>query len=335
MREPIHNLEDFSLQAMQQIEGLKVLNDEKTASIDIRKNIRYIPDFVCELNGNKYMVEVKRSFSISIMNKLLDKINEAAKSINAVAILIFFERIPQKYRSLIEDNYKIQVFDIANILYTVIKNKELVKELSALVSFSLDTVVPEKPKLDIKIKKNVKKNKTPNYIKELHNLESGIKNAKKYENLLERIIKDIFISELELFYAQNRTEDGINIFDMICKIKNTEDEFFTTLERFFNSKYILFEFKNYSEKIKQGEICTTEKYLYGTALRNVAIIITRKGIDTNGDKLVKGILRETGKLMLVLNDDDVIKMIELYDNGDKASDVLMKKLDKMLVTLEK
>lgn len=320
---------------MQQIEGLKVLNDEKTASIDIRKNIRYIPDFVCELNGNKYMVEVKRSFSISIMNKLLDKINEAAKSINAVAILIFFERIPQKYRSLIEDNYKIQVFDIANILYTVIKNKELVKELSALVSFSLDTVVPEKPKLDIKIKKNVKKNKTPNYIKELQNLESGIKNAKKYENLLERIIKDIFISELELFYAQNRTEDGINIFDMICKIKNTEDEFFTTLERFFNSKYILFEFKNYSERIKQGEICTTEKYLYGTALRNVAIIITRKGIDTNGDKLVKGILRETGKLMLVLNDDDVIKMIELYDNGDKASDVLKKKLDKMLVTLEK
>lgn len=320
---------------MQQIEGLKVLNDEKTASIDIRKNIRYIPDFVCELNGNKYMVEVKRSFSILIMNKLLDKINEAAKSINAVAILIFFERIPQKYRSLIEDNYKIQVFDIANILYTVIKNKELVKELSALVSFSLDTVVPEKPKLDIKIKKNVKKNKTPNYIKELQNLESGIKNAKKYENLLERIIKDIFISELELFYAQNRTEDGINIFDMICKIKNTEDEFFTTLERFFNSKYILFEFKNYSERIKQGEICTTEKYLYGTALRNVAIIITRKGIDTNGDKLVKGILRETGKLMLVLNDDDVIKMIELYDNGDKASDVLKKKLDKMLVTLEK
>lgn len=334
MIEHIYDLEKFSMKAMQQIEGLKIL-DENAACINLRKNIRYIPDFYCELNGNKYMVETKSKFSISIINKFLDKINDATKSINVGAILIFFDRIPQKYRSLIEENYNILVFDIANILYTVIENKELVKELSALISFSLDTIVPEKPKLDIKIKKNVKKNKTPNYIKELQKLESGTKNAKKYEKLLERIIKDIFISELELFYAQKRTEDGINIFDMICKIKNTDDDFFTTLERFFNSKYILFEFKNYSKEIKQGEICTTEKYLYGTALRNVAIIITRKGIDINGEKLVKGILRETGKLMLVLNDDDVIEMIKLYDNGDKASDVLMRKLDQMLVTLEK
>ena len=336
MKEYEFRLERFLIKIFEQVEGIRILREQ---SIDIQRNniIKYIPDICFELDGVKYIVEVKSKFSIFTISKFLERFNEIAKSTNSQAILMFFDQIPENYRSLIENNYNIQVFDVSNILYTIIRNKDLITELSGLVNFSLDNIVPRKPKLNITIKQTKRKSalRTPNYINELKMLEKGIKNSEKFENLLERIIKDIFASELDLFSVQKRTEDGINIFDMICKIKNTHDDFFSTIEKFFRSKYILFEFKNYNDKIKQGEICTTEKYLYGTALRNVAIIITREGIDDNGDKLVKGILRETGKLMLVLNDDDVIEMIRLYDNGDKVSDVLMKKLDDMLVSLEK
>lgn len=43
------------------------------------------------------------------------------------------------------------------------------------------------------------------------------------------------------------------------------------------SRYVIFEFKKYSEKITQKEVITTERYLYPSALRTVAILISPKG----------------------------------------------------------
>lgn len=43
----------------------------------------------------------------------------------------------------------------------------------------------------------------------------------------------------------------------------------------------MFEFNNYTEKISQKEIYTTERYLYEKALRSVAIIVSRQGADAN------------------------------------------------------
>ena len=77
------------------------------------------------------------------------------------------------------------------------------------------------------------KTKNDNYIEQLNKIKEGQQDAKQYEELIEKIIKDIFSNELMLFEKQYRTEDGINIFDMICKIKNEiEDDFFSTLEKF-------------------------------------------------------------------------------------------------------
>lgn len=181
-----------------------------------------------------------------------------------------------------------------------------------------------------------RRRKEINYIEKLSNIKEGKENAKKYEELLEEIIKDIFSDELMLFQSQYRTEDGINIFDMICKIKNgVNDDFFSIIEKFYKTKYILFEFKNYQTSIKQGQICTTEKYLFEAALRKVAIIISRHGIDENGKKLAEGILRESGKLIIVLNDTDLKRMIEFYIKGDKPTVVFTEKLDEILTRLEK
>ena len=57
------------------------------------------------------------------------------------------------------------------------------------------------------------------------------------------------------------------------------------------------EFKNYKDEIDQNLIYITEKYLYNAVLRNVAIIISRKGFSYNARKAATGILTETGKLI--------------------------------------
>ena len=276
------------------------------------------------------------------ISEFLENFYEFIKSEDVSGILVILDKVPSKYKKMVKEKYDIIIYDISNILYLIYDDENLQKDLNGLIGFSLDNVIPEETsiKLDsnkIKYKERYKERyKRKNYIEELSDIEEGADKSKEYEVLIEKIIKDIFSNELTLFQRQSRTEDGINIFDMICKIKNgINDDFFTIVEKYYKTKYILFEFKNYSDVIKQGQICTTEKYLFETALRKVAIIITRHGIDKNGMKLAKGILRESGKLIIVLNDEDVKEMIRIHENGEKATTVLERKLDELLTTLEK
>lgn len=298
----------------------------------------YRPDFIFLYKEKKYCIEVKKNFSNNLWGKILEKFNEFIKSQDFIGILVILDKVPDKYKKIVEKKYNIKIYDISNILYMIFDDEILQKKLNGLINFSLDNIIPEKTSIEVKDYTITyrEKNEVEKYIAELNELAEGTVKAKDYERLMEKILKNIFSNELSLFKTQCRTEDGINIFDMICKIKSgINDDFFTILEKYYKTKYILFEFKNYSESIKQGQICTTEKYLFETALRKVAIIITRKGIDKNGMKLAKGILRESGKLIIVLNDNDIKEMIRMSENGEKATVVLERKLDGLLTTLEK
>ena len=65
---------------------------------------------------------------------------------------------------------------------------------------------------------------------------------------------------LTLWAEQQKSNDGLYRFDLCCKIKSgAEQDFFDTIKHYFNTKYIVFEFKNYTQKITQKEIYTTEK----------------------------------------------------------------------------
>ena len=121
---------------------------------------------------------------------------------------------------------------------------------------------------------------------------------------------------------------------MVARI-NTTTEFWKFIINEIQSRYIIFEFKNYSEKINQGQILTTEKYLFNQALRKVAIIFSRKGGDESADKFIRGALRESGKVILVLSDDDVEEMITDKEKGDAPEHVLFKKIDELFMTLSR
>jgi hypothetical protein len=97
----------------------------------------------------------------------------------------------------------------------------------------------------------------------------------------------------------------------------------------------VFEFKNYGTKIKQGQIYTTEKYLFGTALRSTAIIISRNGADSHALVAAWGALRESGKLIVNLDLDDLCKMLHYKDVGDDHNSLLIERIDDMLMRLER
>ncbi len=80
-------------------------------------------------------------------------------------------------------------------------------------------------------------------------------------------------------------------------------------------------------------IYITEKYLFDAALRNIALIISRKVFSKAAKFATEGCLKEHDKLILNITDEDLIKMLEL--KSDKAADYLLDKLEEFLMGISK
>ena len=161
-------------------------------------------------------------------------------------------------------------------------------------------------------------------------------NAAAYEKLCTRTLMRLFAEDLTLWNEQTNSNGNLYRFDLICKIKrDNHKDFWEMAERYFNSKYIIFEFKNYTGKVTQKEVYTTVRYLYPTALRRVAIIISPNGIDDHADRAIRGALRDEGKLIISLTNEDLVEMLRMKKDGEDPADYLSDKLDALLIDLEK
>lgn len=234
------------------------------------------------------------------------------------------------------------VWDIRNVLWLFEDYPELKNELISILNYSVETIEPERPEPFIFEESSQMENTDPesvadSYIAQLKALETGSAAFKKYEELCVSILKYILGEYLTLWEQQKTTEENLYRFDMCCKIKNgVTQDFFDTICKYFSTKYIVFEFKNYEEPITQREIYTTEKYLYEKALRKVAIIISRNGADKNAKKAARGSLRESGKLIICLSDKDLKAMLQIKKEGEKTTGGYLEDiLDDMLMRLEK
>lgn len=299
---------------------------------------KMIMDFLVEKNGKKYILEVKRGdFDIGKIRAIAERLNMVTKSTEYIPVLIIINRRSTALKEGLEKDYGINIIDISNLLYIVSKNQNMKEKLINILNFSTENIIEKSIDFNIDLKQYLEyDNNNYGYIQRLDSIIEGNNNADKYEKFCVDVLKYLFSDILSLWEEQKKSNDDLYRFDLICKIKNnTNSEFFNTIEKYFLSKYIVFEFKNYIDEITQREVYTTEKYLYKTALRMVAIILTRNGVDKNGMKAIKGTLRENGKLLIVLDDNDIKQMIYAKENGEDYNEILINKLDNLLMTLEK
>jgi hypothetical protein len=158
--------------------------------------------------------------------------------------------------------------------------------------------------------------------------------ATDFEELCFEIVKFLFEGHLSNWQDQEDSDTKLHRFDVIARI-TSENEFWLTLQNHFKAKYIIFEFKNYTKKITQKEIYTTEKYLYLPAMRSVAIIISREGANDNALSAARGALREHGKIILNLSIEQICGLLKLIEDGKNASEGMITILDEMLMHIER
>jgi hypothetical protein len=163
-------------------------------------------------------------------------------------------------------------------------------------------------------------------------VDEGRKGWKDFENQCKEALIFLFGDQFGDWSEQSQTEDELHRRDFIARLRPTRD-FWTALAHDFHSRYIVFEFKNYVDKISQDQVYSTEKYLFTTALRSIAVIVARNGADLAAFKAAAGALREAGKLILIISLDDLCSMLHSQDRGDDPEVFMYARLDELLTKL--
>ena len=322
----------------------------ETKSEELSRQHKYIGDFVAQNSEGLRYVEVKfytqRSHSLQHLRRAIDAFKDRLKKDqDAKGILVInytisteeFLELPVGYSNFVE------VWSISDLIDKLSENITLVDKL---LEFGLNTsgnLVPKSSKIKIIFDKS--KNDSDKHIVEtLKNELKERKDWREFEIVCSKILKLIFREDLDNWVAQNSSDNRLHVRDLTARIlgratthsnKSTTEDFWSILARHFNCRYITFEFKDYGSPISQGEVLTTEKYLYLTALRSVAIIIAANGADKNAIETMKGALREHGKLILMISPENLDTMLDLWLDGDLPQRTLLEKLDERLLNINR
>lgn len=259
---------------------------------------------------------------------------------DGVPILVLANEVPDYVKAECLDQLGVYIWDVGSLLWLFDKFADIKNDFIASLDYAIEHIEPKPPIPDVfqgVSNASEEKREKLGWKEKLLRIAPGREQFQEYEAACIEILKYVLGDYLTLWEAQEPANDGLYRFDLCCKIKSgANQDFFDTIKHYFNTKYIVFEFKNYSQKISQKEIYTTEKYLYEKALRKVAIIISRWGADEHALQAARGSLRETGKLILCLSDNALLEMVDIKTREEQEpAEFLGALLDDLLVHLEK
>lgn len=303
-------------------------------------------DFLARLEGETWAIDVKYYRTTRAQPALIEAA-AARVAINGLDVnakrgmLVVSCILMAELRYVLEQKFGIVVVDRIDLRIWCAGYPELLEELDALLeenpneshalqSRPVDPVYRGKTIIDSPNK--MIDTRGHELCSELRGIKKGRASWLQYEKVCEEVLRYLFPNDLHGWHSQKRTDDGLSRYDFICRVRPTT-EFWKFVIDHLDSRYVLFEFKNYAGKIKQGQILTTEKYLLERGLRRMAIIMTRDGADSNAVTMTQGAMREHGKLMLVVDDEKVCRMLHMKEQGEDPTDCLFELADDFLLTL--
>ncbi len=303
-------------------------------------------DLLADFGNERWAIEVKYYRTARAQPSLIDAaaVRVASDGIAARAqkgMLVVSCILPAELRMALEQKFSITLVDQIDLRIWCKSHSDLAEELDALLEASPSEPQATRPTRDELTRSSKTLGGVPpqssdtrgtELCQELKSIKKGKASWAQYEKVCEKILKYLFPNDLNGWHSQKRTDDGLNRYDYVCRVRPTT-EFWKFIIDHLDSRYVLFEFKNYSGKIKQGQILTTEKYLLERGLRRMAIIMTRVGAEPHAVAMTQGAMREQGKLMLIINDEKVCEMLHMKERGEDPTDCLFELADDFLLTL--
>ncbi|SHO66573.1 Restriction endonuclease [Pseudoxanthobacter soli DSM 19599] len=284
-------------------------------------------DIVATKDERSVLVEV---VSTSLSRNILNKLRADAARLQSVisigdgkeAVIAVVAPLSPAAKEWSESQFHVSVWDIDMLLSKAAPFANLRKQFEDLTS--LGSRRPAKADTDL----------GGDLIRELedHIREKSTRTPSQYEDLCQRVFTYVFDPTLYGFKRQAHTSDGANRYDFICRIRSG-NQFWDNLRADFRTKAVLFECKNYDEKITADQVYSTERYLFAGALRTVCFLISRLGPDDGCIRAAQGAMRESGKLILLLSNQDLIELIKLKSDDGGPEDFLDEKIWNFVISL--
>ncbi len=157
-------------------------------------------------------------------------------------------------------------------------------------------------------------------IEDLEKLPTG--DGKSYEEIVKLVLEICLVEDFASFSIKEQIETYYRkrIRDFIIDNRDSKVTFWHDLKLRRGVEKILFDAKNYKNKVKYREITSTLRYLKNKAFGNFMIIISRWGID-DWTEIIED-YGDEGKIILSLDDKDLIAMIEMKKKGERASSII-------------
>ncbi|WP_145328562.1 restriction endonuclease [Paenibacillus xylanexedens] len=272
-------------------------------------------DIIAETKSDKYLIEVKSvdligSDYIKKISTLKDSVGKAKEDKLNIKLVLCntgdFSNEAIKLASIIG----IELWDYK----TLFELDYLKKELNELFRIG-----PKETQEDLLINR-------------LESISSG----KSEWNVYQKCIADIF--EL-LFYPVLGTPkyeisdfDGANRRDIIME-NQSESGFWQNIRELYKGDYIVIDAKNYSGRIGKKPVIEIAHYLKPYGCGMFGILTTRKGSDTSAHHAMKEQWIGNNKLIIELNDSDLIEMLSIKKNHGIPEAIIKMKIANFRVKL--
>jgi hypothetical protein len=288
------------------------------------KDTRYRADLITERKtGSKWeklLIEVKviPTFTELRLRDIIEQLKLFKKYSKDHNIAFAFPGIlPEKDNALLQKQ-GIEVWDINYISKTF--SNEITSTTHPLLQalFTSTNYVAEHDKLIIDLK----------------SINAGRKDKdwSKYQKHIEKILDYLFGSVLSSPITELSDHFKINRRDFILR-NYAESGFWAHVRTRYLADYIVLDAKNYTKKVTKKEILQISNYLkvHGTGL--FGIIVSRNGGDNGSYYTCREIWAMDKKLIIVLDDNDIIKMIIAKVSTNNPEEIIRQKIEQFRLSM--
>ena len=233
------------------------------------------------------------------------------------------EQLSKRPQELFDQNLNIipgksilPLFTIPDILGEQAANTARIYTFGYYPEIELNTLTTE-PKIP-------PKSRAQELLDKLKKCPPGHAHWREYEEICKEILSYCLEPPLLSPEEQSVTEDGLQKRDLIFYIPMDDLPGFWHYILTVYGRAIIVDCKNYSHELKENEVLITSKYLGKKKLTRLGLLVTRTGLSDGGKKGQKERWEQEDKLLICLNDQDLIKMLELKEKGDEPWKVIDK-----------
>lgn len=163
----------------------------------------------------------------------------------------------------------------------------------------------------------------------LLNCPTGQTHFADYEKIGVEIWEYLFSDTLGEPKPQTRTQDGKQRRDVLFR-NNRVSKFFQRVAERFDADFIIVDFKNYSDPVDAGVIDDVARYA-NKALGRFIVVVSRHGADDTVEASQLRWFRDSGTIVLVVSDLQMLEMVTRKERGERPEDVLEDLLDEFLI----